>query len=127
MSARAPNSIDKSVGTRVRMLRIQKGMSQERLAEELGVTFQQLQKYEKGVNRISAGLLHRLTLVFKCSVEVFFADVPGNGGSEATSLPEHVSALLATTEGLRLVKAFVAIKDRAMRRSIVNLVDGVGT
>jgi transcriptional regulator with XRE-family HTH domain len=116
--AKEVNSIDKHVGTRLRMRRMMLGMSQTAIGDALGLTFQQVQKYEKGVNRIGAGRLHQLAGILDVPVTFFF-----DGTSEAGSLPaEDPMAVLTTSEGLRLVTAFPRITDAEVRRRIVRLV-----
>ena len=124
-----PNPVDKHVGSRVRMRRKMLGLSQEKLGDALGLTFQQVQKYEKGTNRISASRLQQLTHILQVPVEFFFAGAPHVAGrpkglSEAPS-PAYVSDFLATSDGLALTKAFTQIKNKKLRRSIVDLVGGI--
>jgi transcriptional regulator with XRE-family HTH domain len=114
---------DTHVGKRVRMRRMMLGMSQEMLGDALGVTFQQVQKYEKGTNRISASRLQRISDVLQ--VPVFFQGAPHVGGQHHVQCdapsPQYVSDYLATSDGLHLTKAFMQIRDPKLRRSIVNL------
>ena len=120
MSQKSPSPIDKHIGQRVRMRRALIGMSQERLGELLGITFQQVQKYEKGTNRISASRLHDLARVLGVEVPFFFQgsgeDAPGKG--EAAS---PINDFLSDREGIELAKAFIAITDPGVRRAIVEL------
>ena len=129
MSVKDPNPIDKHVGSRVRMRRLMLDMSQEKLADRLGVTFQQVQKYEKGTNRISASRLQQASQILDVPVSFFFEHVPelaSHGrGQGAYFSAAYVDSFLATSDGLSLVKAFMQIKDRALRRSIVRLVEGI--
>ena len=123
---KVPNPIDKHVGSRVRMRRKMLGLSQEKLGDALGLTFQQVQKYEKGTNRIGAGRLHQLTGILQVPMDFFFEGAPPVAGQpkglgEAPS-PAYVSDFLATTDGLALTKAFMRIKDAKLRRRIVDLV-----
>ena len=129
MAKKLPNPIDKHVGSRVRMRRMMLGMSQEKLGNALDLTFQQVQKYEKGTNRISASRLQQISNILQVPVPFFFEGaprVPGQhkGTDEAVS-PAYVSDFLATTDGLRLTKAFMQIKDAKLRRIIVNLVEEI--
>jgi transcriptional regulator with XRE-family HTH domain len=124
-----PNPIDKHVGSRVRMRRMMIGMSQEKLGDALDLTFQQVQKYEKGTNRIGASRLRQIAHVLQVPESFFFDGAPG-GGSEAAPLvpaesPEYVTAFLATKDGLSLTKSFMRIKSPAMRRSVVDLVEEI--
>jgi transcriptional regulator with XRE-family HTH domain len=122
-----PNPIDRHVGSRVRMRRMLISMSQEKLGEALGLTFQQVQKYEKGANRISASKLQHIAKILAVPVEFFFEGAPvgdtapGVGFGEMPS-PSYVSDFLSTSEGVQLTKAFVRIKDARIRRRIVDLV-----
>src|SRR3569623_1579355 len=129
MSAKTPNPDDKYVGSRVRMRRIMLGLSQEKLGDALGLTFQQIQKYEKGTNRIGASRLHQIADILQVPVSFLFEGGPssstsGEGLGEAPS-PAYVSDFLATSEGLALTRAFTKITDAKLRRSIVDLVDQI--
>jgi len=125
---KAPNPIDKHVGSRVRMRRMMLSMSQEKLGDALGLTFQQVQKYEKGTNRIGASRLQQISDILKVPVSFFFEGAPGpssaDGLGEAPS-PAYVSDFLATSEGLALIKAFTQIKESKVRRRIVDLVEAM--
>ncbi len=127
MSAKAPNPVDKYVGSRVRMRRIMLGMSQEKLGEALDLTFQQIQKYEKGTNRIGASRLQQISDILQVPVSFLFEGGPtgsinANGMTDAPS-PAYVSDFLATSEGLALTRAFTRISDPKLRRTIVDLVE----
>jgi transcriptional regulator with XRE-family HTH domain len=127
MAKKAPYPIDKYVGSRVRMRRMMLGMSQEKLGNALGLTFQQVQKYEKGTNRIGASRLQQISHILQVPVSFFFdgaPDVPlrANEFSEAPS-PTYVADFLATSDGLALTRAFMRIKDSKLRRKIVELVE----
>ena len=131
MAKKAPNPIDKHVGSRVRMRRMMLGMSQEKLGNNLGLTFQQVQKYEKGTNRIGASRLQQISQILQVSVSFFFEGAPANANglrtdemSEAPS-PAYVSDFLATSDGLALTKAFMRISDMKLRRRIVDLVEQI--
>jgi transcriptional regulator with XRE-family HTH domain len=129
MSVKAPNPVDKYVGSRIRMRRIMLGMSQEKLGESLGLTFQQVQKYEKGTNRVGASRLQQISEILQVPVSFLFEGGPGaalnaNGLAEAPS-PAYVSDFLATSEGLALTRAFTRINDSKLRRSIVDLVEQI--
>ena len=129
MAKKTPNPIDKHVGSRVRMRRMMLKMSQEKLGDSLGLTFQQVQKYEKGTNRIGASRLQQISAILQVPVSFFFEGsphVPGysHGMSEAPS-PAYVSDFLATSDGLALTKAFMRIKNSKLRRRIVDLVEQV--
>jgi transcriptional regulator with XRE-family HTH domain len=129
MATKIPNPTDKYVGSRVRMRRMMLGMSQEKLAGALGLTFQQIQKYEKGTNRISASRLQAISQILDAPVHFFFDGAPhsGKGGYEPGERPSpaYVTDFLTTSDGLALVKAFVRIKDASLRRSIVRMVEAI--
>jgi transcriptional regulator with XRE-family HTH domain len=126
---KAPNPTDKHVGSRVRMRRMMLGMSQEKLGDALGLTFQQVQKYEKGANRIGASRLQQIAHILQVPVSFFFDGAPELSPrtaefSDAPS-PLYVADFLATSEGLALTKAFTRIKDGKLRRRIVDLVEEI--
>ncbi|KAA1179510.1 helix-turn-helix transcriptional regulator [Rhizobium tropici] len=126
MSAKVPNPIDAYVGSRVRTRRLMLGMSQERLAEQIGVTFQQVQKYEKGTNRIGASRLQAIAGVLAVPVAFFFQQdntQPLNtDGLGAINGLEDLSDFLTSKEGLNLNKAFMKINDPSVRQSVLMLV-----
>jgi transcriptional regulator with XRE-family HTH domain len=121
-----PNPIDKHVGSRVRMQRLMLGLSQEKVGDALGLTFQQLQKYEKGTNRISASRLHRLASILQVPIPFFYEGAPSQSrsGGKAES-PNYVNEFLATRDGLTLANAFTQIEDAKLRRCIVSLVESI--
>ena len=129
MAKKAPNPIDIHVGSRVRMRRMMLGMSQTTLGNALGLTFQQVQKYEKGTTRLSAGKLQQSAHTLQVPVTFFFEgapSVPGTPRAKGPSpMPDYVSEFLATPDGLALTKAFTQIKNKNLRRRIVDLVDGI--
>ena len=118
------NPIDIQVGNRVRIRRMLIGMSQERLGDLLGLTFQQVQKYEKGVNRIGAGRLYEVARILNVPVNFFYEGVsevtgqPGAGESEGAPVMDFVSS----GEGLQLALAFMKIKDNKVRKRVLDLV-----
>ncbi len=122
MTKKTPNPIDVFVGSRVRLRRLMVGMSQEALADRLGVTFQQVQKYEKGTNRISASRLQAISDVFRVPPSFFFQDddsaVPAAGAGHETG---DVSTFVSSKEGLDLNRAFLKIEDASVRKSIIQL------
>jgi transcriptional regulator with XRE-family HTH domain len=128
MAKKAPNPIDKHVGSRVRMRRMMLSMSQEKLGAALGLTFQQVQKYEKGTNRIGASRLQQISHILQVPVAFFFEGAPtlqhGEGMNEAPS-PSYISDFLATSDGLALTRAFMEIKEPKLRRRIVDLVEEI--
>jgi transcriptional regulator with XRE-family HTH domain len=121
-----PNPIDVHVGSRIRLRRNMIGMSQEKLGELLGITFQQIQKYEKGSNRVGASRLQAISSILSVPVAFFFEDAPGQEpapagfGEEASS--NYVVDFLNSAEGLQLSRAFVRIGDPKVRRRIIDLV-----
>ena len=118
-----PNAIDLHVGNRVRMQRKIQGMSQEKLGDALGLTFQQVQKYEKGTNRIGASRLQHIASIQRVPISFFFEDAPGSWHVlEGTPSSDYVSDFFATSEGLALTKAYMHIQNAKLRRSIVDLV-----
>lgn len=129
---KSPNPIDKYVGSRVRMRRMMIGMSQERLGEALGLTFQQIQKYEKGTNRIGASRLHQIAGILGVQIEFFYegaphvegVPAPTDGLSEAPT-PPYVADFLSTADGLHLMRAFVRVRDSRVRKRIVDLVEAL--
>jgi transcriptional regulator with XRE-family HTH domain len=126
MPTKSPNPIDKHVGSRVRMRRLMLGMSQEKLGDALGLTFQQVQKYEKGTNRIGASRLQHISRILQVPVAFFFEgapSVPGAPQAEGTApSPAYVTDFLTTSDGLELTKAFMRIKNAKLKRRIVELV-----
>ncbi len=126
--SKAPNPVDKYVGSRVRMRRIMLGMSQEKLGEALGLTFQQIQKYEKGTNRVGASRIQQISEVLQVPVSFLFEGGPSGSSAEGFTdggSPTYVSDFLATSEGLALTRAFTRITDAKLRRSIVDLVEQI--
>ena len=126
MAKKLPNPIDKHVGSRVRMRRMMLGMSQSTLADGLDLTFQQVQKYEKGTNRISASRLQHISQILQLPVTFFFEGLPGQSkAKDDVPSSAYVTDFLATRNGLALTKAFMKIKDAKLRRNIVNLIEEI--
>lgn len=123
------NKVDKHVGSRVKARRQVLGISQEKLGGALGVTFQQIQKYEKGTNRISASRLQQIGAALGVPVGYFFEGLqdvaPTTGGFAESTPPPYASGIASTDEGLLLVKAFLRIEDSAVRRRIIELVESI--
>jgi transcriptional regulator with XRE-family HTH domain len=119
-----PNPIDVHVGARIRLRRNMLGMSQERLGESLGITFQQIQKYEKGTNRVGASRLQAIARILSVPVAFFFEDAPGREGAPgmAEEATDYVADIPNTAEGMQLNRAFVRISDPKVRRRILDLV-----
>src|SRR5215510_641788 len=129
MVKKAPNPIDKHVGSRVRMRRMMLGMSQEKLGDALDLTFQQVQKYERGANRIGASRLQQISHILQVRVAFFFEGAPNasaphgsNGNALSTA---QIDDFVSDLDGLRLVRAFMRIDNAALRRRIVVLVQGI--
>ena len=124
MSTKAPNPVDKYVGSRVRMRRIMLGMSQEKLGEALGLTFQQIQKYENGANRVGASRLIQVAGALGVPLGTLF---DGTASAARGEPDPHGRALLTRPHALRLVQAFGRIADNKRRAAILDLVDLLGT
>ncbi|HRJ69376.1 MAG TPA: helix-turn-helix domain-containing protein [Beijerinckiaceae bacterium] len=125
---KSPGPVDKHVGSRVRMRRILIGMSQEKLGEALNLTFQQVQKYEKGTNRIGASRLQQIAQVLGVPVTYLFEGAPQerSDGDVAFAEPRQADYsfdLLSTPDGVQLAKAFMSIEDPKLRRRVVDLVN----
>jgi len=119
-----PDPVDVRVGSRVQLRRRILGLSQEKLGDSLGITFQQIQKYERGINRISASRLQHIAAILSVPVSSFFEDAPGapSDAADETRPADPVVGFISSPEGIQLNKAFVSIKDDNLRRRIVNLV-----
>jgi len=126
MNKKRPNPIDVHVGSRIRLRRNMLGFSQERLGESLGITFQQIQKYEKGTNRVGASRLQAIASILNTPVSFFFEGAPDEDGTNAGKLAEegspYVADFLSSSEGIQLNRAFVKIADPKVRRKILDLV-----
>lgn len=122
-----PNPIDTHVGSRIRLRRNMLGMSQEKLGESLGITFQQVQKYEKGTNRVGASRLQAISSILGVPVSFFFENAPDHTISAAKGFAEdrattYVVDFINSAEGLQLNRAFVKISDARVRRKVIDLV-----
>lgn len=124
MSLKTPDPIDCHVGSRIRMRRIELDISQEKLAKGLGVTFQQVQKYEKGANRVGASRLSVIASLLEVDVGFFFQDAP-TAGTKA-SADSTMDVFMASHDGLMIARAFVAIGDPKIRRVIASAVSQIG-
>ena len=129
MGEKATNSVDKQVGSRVRMRRQMLAMSQEKLGNALGLSFQQVQKYEKGMNRIGASRLQQIGEILQVPASFFFEDKAV--GASAPHEPDYFQAqmeeFVSSPEGLRLIAAFERIKSADLRREIVSFVKAIGS
>jgi transcriptional regulator with XRE-family HTH domain len=131
MANKKSSPVDAHVGSRVRLRRMLVGLSQEKLGERMGLTFQQIQKYEKGVNRIGASRLFQLSQILEVPVQFFFEGAPPADGSSEGGFAEpgteaFLYEFLNTRDGLELNRAFVKIADANVRRSVVDLVRSLG-
>ncbi len=124
MPKKQANPIDGQVGNRVRLRRMLIGMSQERLGELLGLTFQQVQKYEKGVNRIGAGRLFEVSRILGVPIDYFYEGVSNQlqGGFAENEASPPVMEFVSSGEGLQLSLAFMKIKDPKLRKRVLDLV-----
>jgi len=130
INPRKSNPVDVHVGGRVRLRRMLLGMSQEKLGENLGLTFQQVQKYEKGANRIGASRLFELARILGVGVQYFFEDlspasntaIASMSGFRETTGDDHLVEFLNSREGIELNRAFLRIDDPKARRAILELV-----
>jgi transcriptional regulator with XRE-family HTH domain len=126
---KSPNPIDKHVGTRVRMRRMMLDMSQTTLGDALDITFQQVQKYEKGTNRISASRLQKVCQILQVPIPFFFEGLPtapeSTGSNERQLSTAQYTDFMATRDGLALAKAFMRIGNVQMRRRILHLVEEI--
>lgn len=118
MPRSSSSSNDREIGRRIRIRRLALGMSQSTLGDALDITFQQIQKYEKGTNRVSSGRLQHIAKILDVPVTFFFNDLGGSGGKE-------ISVLLETAYSLRMLKALSRIHDRRIRRGAVNLIEAI--
>jgi transcriptional regulator with XRE-family HTH domain len=125
MGKRSRDPIDAEVAKRVRALRLQRGLSQTELSDALGVTFQQVQKYERGANRISAGRLFRIAKVLDVPVAFFFADVDGRGNEAQAHPPAVDFDFLQTSGAMRLIRAYSRIEDRGIRLTLMRLAESL--
>ena len=135
MPKRSMNPIDAHVGARVRLRRMLVGMSQEKLGEMLGVTFQQVQKYEKGANRIGASRLFEVSQILAVPVQYFFDDLPGEGErpiARPQALADNteesfVMDFVVSQEGLALNQAYKKIGNTKLRRRVLDLVRAISS
>ncbi|WP_230531051.1 helix-turn-helix domain-containing protein [Microvirga roseola] len=121
---KSPSDIDRHIGNRIRTRRIAIGMSQEKLGEALGLTFQQVQKYEKGMNRVGAGRLVEVGWALGVPVQYFFEGVTEQSGSKG-NVESAFGRVTSTAEGTRLIEAFATLDDIQIQRRIVDLVEMV--
>ena len=122
---RKSDGVDKHVGERVRLRRIMLKMSQTELGNKIGVTFQQLQKYEKGANRIGASRLYQLAQILNVPPGFFFEGLPGSKVNAV--LPDYLIDLMGTAEGQRIVQALARVRDKKVRGPLEQLLDSIGS
>jgi transcriptional regulator with XRE-family HTH domain len=126
-----PNPIDVHVGSRIRLRRTMSGMSQERLGANLGITFQQIQKYERGTNRVGASRLQNIASILNVPVSFFFENAPGQGSPLDDADPSHAlphddfQTFLSSSEGFRLNREFVRITDPKVRHRIIEMIKAI--
>lgn len=123
---RGPDAVDIYVGTRLRLRRTLLGFSQERLADSLGVTFQQVQKYENGTNRMSASRLFTVCKVLGVPVSYFFEGYEDKGVGLVAESREDVGNYLKSKEALDLLRAYYAIEDVSVRKKVLDMVKSLG-
>jgi transcriptional regulator with XRE-family HTH domain len=123
MARKTPDPIDKHVGSRIKMRRVMIGMSQVTLGERLDLTFQQVQKYERGINRVGAGRLQKICVALDVPVQFMFEGLPGASG--VTGLAPWMFELMGSEEGQRIAAAFGRIADRAIRQKLADLVESI--
>jgi transcriptional regulator with XRE-family HTH domain len=120
VAKRGADSLDVEIGQRVRAFRLHKGLSQEKLADQLGITFQQVQKYEKGTNRIGAGRLQRIANILGIPVSDFFTSHKQGGVA-----PAELFRLLDKAAALRLLRAYSRIRQPKLQQAIMRLVESI--
>ncbi|HEX4411007.1 MAG TPA: helix-turn-helix transcriptional regulator [Xanthobacteraceae bacterium] len=120
-SAKAATSTDKTIGSNIRIRRLQLGVTQQQLAKKLGVTFQQVQKYEKGVNRVGSGRLYQIATILEAPIGSFFSE----GGRSTKSASSHSSPYDSLQEPmtLQMLNAFSKVKDRKNRWALLTLIE----
>jgi transcriptional regulator with XRE-family HTH domain len=121
-----PNPIDIHVGKRIRMRRLLLNMNQETLANALGLTFQQVQKYEFGRNRVSASRLKQMSEILEVPIEFFFGDLPSDGASQ-TAKEQDRRDRMERPETIELIRLYYAIDDPEVRQRLLEMIKSVGT
>lgn len=119
--AKRSNAVDIAVGARIKNLRLRNKLSQTRLGEQVGVTFQQIQKYENGTNRVSASRLAQFAKFFGVPVAAFYSEVPANGAKSTKRI--RLAAGAADTNVNRLVKAFQGLKDKNLKAALLRVAE----
>jgi len=119
---RTPDAVDVHIGMRIRTIRLQRGVSQENLGDKLGLSFQQVQKYEKGANRVGGSRMQQIATILGVTPAYFYEGLP-KPGSKGT--PDSSIAFLATSSGMRIAKAFPHIADEAVQQKLVHLIETI--
>jgi len=125
MAKKSPNPIDKHVGTRIRMRRMMLSLSQEKLGDAIGLTFQQVQKYERGTNRVGSSRLQQIADALTVPVSFFFEGQPGRGPNAPTSAPDLITDFFTITGANELAEHFTAITLNADRRALIDVARGL--
>lgn len=119
---KSPDAIDKHVGARIRLRRNMVGISQEKLADGLGITFQQVQKYERGVNRVGASRLQNIAAILEAPISFFFEEGPSPMLQAEGWISDTPTELMTSKDCVALVRAFIAIDDKKVRQKVLSLV-----
>ena len=128
LNTKSPDLIDRHVGSRVRMRRMMLGMSQTDLGQAFGVSYQQIQKYEKGLNRMGASRLQQAANILGVPVPFFFENLPGTQPpGQGAPLPDYIDEFVSSYDGMRLIKAFMRLDNGGLRRAIVTLVEEISS
>jgi transcriptional regulator with XRE-family HTH domain len=128
LNRKSPDLIDRHVGSRVRMRRMMLDMSQTDLGQAFGVSYQQIQKYEKGLNRMGASRLQQAANILGVSVSFFFENLPGTQPpGQGAPLPDYIDEFVSSYDGMRLIRAFMRLDNGGVRRAIVTLVEEISS
>jgi transcriptional regulator with XRE-family HTH domain len=125
MAKKIANSTDRHVGARIRMQRMVRGFSQTELGKAVGVTFQQVQKYENGANRVSASRLQQIANVLKVRPDFFFEKASAKAGNSGLRETAIIEGFISSRDGIALSKAFINIRNTKIRRRILALVEQI--
>ena len=125
MTKRAADNFDRHIGQRIRLRRLDLKLSQQNLGDALGVSFQQIQKYERGVNQVSTATLIKIANELDVRPEFFFEGAPGVNGRKRNSEPSQVDTFMSTKEGLVIASAFVRIADENVRHAVATSIDRI--
>jgi transcriptional regulator with XRE-family HTH domain len=119
---KSTTDIDRQIGNKIRARRIALNLSQEKLADSLSLTFQQVQKYEKGTNRVSASRLLEISQILKVDIDYFFAGLVTDANVDSGE-DHELERVISTAEGVRLIRAFAQVEDIQIQRKVVDLVE----